>query len=122
MRRPLALAAALLLAACTSGGVTVAISSSCTMSEYGDPFSSMGRSSRRMAGWHLQQLGYMQPSNVQTVTAPGTYTLRTTATQSSDVQLLKIPRTPAGSPAQYYYLDLRAPGAINRSSQRLYQR
>ena len=97
---------------CTSGGVAVPISSSCTMNEYGDPFSSMGTSSRRHAGWHLQQLGYMQPANVQSVTTAGTYTLNTTATQSSGVQLLKIPRTPAGSPAEYYYLDLRAPSGV----------
>ena len=97
---------------CTSGGVNVAISSSCTMNEYGDPFSSMGSSSKRMAGWHLQQLGYTQPANVQTVTTSGTYSVRTTATQSNDVQILKIPRTPAGSPAQYYYVDLRAPNGV----------
>ena len=97
---------------CTSGGVAVAISSSCTMNEYGDPFSTMGTATRRMASWHLQQLGYLQPANVQTVTASGTYTLRTTATASSDVQLLKIPRIPAGSPAQYYYLDLRAANGV----------
>jgi hypothetical protein len=97
---------------CTSGGTGVAISSSCTMNEYGDPFSSMGSSGKRMAGWHLQQLGYMQPANVQTVTSSGTYTVRTTATQSGDVQLLKIPRTPTGWPAEYYYVDLRAPNGV----------
>ncbi len=97
---------------CTSGGVAVPISSSCTTSEYGDPFSSMGNATRRMASWHLQQLGYMQAANVQTVTTNGTYDLRTTATQSGDAQLLKIPRTPAGSPAEYYYLDLRATNGV----------
>lgn len=97
---------------CTSGGINVAISSSCTMNEYGDPFSSMGTSSRRMAGWHLQQLGYTQPANVQTVNTSGTYTINTTATQSSGAQILKIPRTPAGSPAEYYYVDLRAPSGV----------
>ena len=97
---------------CTSGGVAVAISSNCTMNEYGDPFSSMGTSSRHHAGWHLQQLGYMQPSNVQSVTTSGTYTLNTTATQTSGVQLLKIARTPVASPAEYYYLDLRSPTGV----------
>ena len=97
---------------CTSGGVAVAISSTCTMSEYGDPFSSMGTSSRRHASWHLQQLGYLQPANVQTVNTTGTYTLNTTASQSSGVQVLKIARTPAGSPAEYYYLDLRSPAGV----------
>src|SRR3954469_24365118 len=72
----------------------------------------MGTSTKHHAGWHLQQLGYMQPSNVQSVTTSGTYTLNTTAIQSSGVQLLKIPRTPAASPAEYYYLDVRSPGGV----------
>jgi hypothetical protein len=97
---------------CTAGGAYVSISSNCTMSEYGDPFSTMGSSTRRMAGWHLQQLGYLQGSNVQTVTASGTYALRTSLSQTTDPVLLKIPRTPAGSPAQYYYLDLRSGGGV----------
>lgn len=97
---------------CSGGGVAVAISSTCTTSEYGDPFSTMGSTTRRMASWHLQQLGYTQPSNVQSVTTNGTYTLRTTLNQASEPQLLKIPRTPAGSPSEYYFVDLRSTGGV----------
>jgi hypothetical protein len=84
---------------------SVAYSASCTKLEYGDPFSAMGTGSRRMASWHLQQLGYLQPSNVQTVTVDGTYSVRTTLNGSTDPQVLKIPRPAAG---EYYYLDLRS--------------
>jgi hypothetical protein len=97
---------------CSSGGTAVALSSSCSMSEYGDPFSTMGNATRRMAGWHLQQLGYLAASNVQTVSTSGTYTVRTSLNQSADPVLLKIARTPATSPAEYYYVDLRAAGGV----------
>jgi hypothetical protein len=89
-----------------------AIGDSCTLYEYGDPFSAMGSSSRRLAGWHLQQLGYMQPSNVRTVVSPGSYTIRSTATQTSEAQLLKIPRSAGGTRPEYYYVDLRATGGV----------
>ena len=95
---------------CSNGATAVAISSTCSMSEYGDPFSTMGSATRRMAGWHLQQLGYLSPANVQSITTSGTYTLRTSLNSTGDPVLLKIPRTPAASPAEYYYLDLRTAG------------
>ena len=50
-----------------------------------------GRLASAAAGLH-------PAANVQTVTTSGTYSLSTTATQSSGAQILKIPRTPAGSP------------------------
>jgi hypothetical protein len=84
----------------------------CTTHEYGDPFSSMGSATRRMAGWHLQQLGYLQASNVQSVTAAGSYTLRSTLAQSADPQLLKIPRASTAARPEYYYIDLRAGGGV----------
>ena len=89
-----------------------AVGGSCSTQEYGDPFSSMGSSSRRMAGWHLQQLGYMSSSNVRSVTTAGTYTIRTTLTQTSESQLLKIPRQSSSSRPEYYYVDLRASGGV----------
>jgi hypothetical protein len=98
--------------ACSNNGVGVQISSTCTMSEYGDPFSTMGNVTRRMAGWHLQQLGYLAASNVRTVTTNGTYALRTSLSQTTDPVLLKIPRSPATDPAEYYYVDLRAAGGV----------
>jgi hypothetical protein len=72
----------------------------------------MGTNARRMAGWHLQQLGYMQPGNVTTVTTPGTYAIETSLTQTTAPQLLKIPRGNGASPAEYYYVDLRTGGGV----------
>ena len=89
-----------------------AIGDSCSRSEYGDPFSSMGSGSRRMAGWHLQQLSYMSASNVRSVSTSGTYGIRTTLTRTSEAQLLKIPKGTGGSRPEYYYVDLRASGGV----------
>jgi hypothetical protein len=89
-----------------------AVGDGCTTYEYGDPFSTMGNATRRMAGWHLQQLGYMQPSNVVDVTSAGSYTIRSTLTRTTEPQLLKIPRTSTGTRPEYYYVDLRAGGGV----------
>jgi chitodextrinase len=93
---------------CTANGAFVAVSPDCSFDEYGDPFDVMGSRARRMGGWHLQQLGYLGASAVQTVTADGTYTLRSTL--GSDTQVLRIPRQPQKNPREYYYLDLRSAG------------
>jgi hypothetical protein len=98
-------------AALACPGAAVA-ASGCDTHEYGDPFSSMGSTTRRMAGWHLQQLGYTQPSNVRPVTSSGTYTIRTTLTQTSEAQILKIPRASSRWRPEYYYVDLRASGGV----------
>ena len=100
---------------CTSAGAPVAISSSCTQSEYGDPFDVMGCcTSRHSHAWHLQKLGYIAASDVQTITTSGTYTVRSAISQSADVQLLRVSRagTPLGGPGQYYYLELRTAGGV----------
>jgi hypothetical protein len=89
-----------------------AVGDGCTTYEYGDPFSTMGTSTRRMAGWHLQQLGYMQPSNVVSVNSAGSYTIRSTLTQTTQPQLLKIPRSSTSSRQEYYYVDLRERGGV----------
>ena len=89
-----------------------AISDSCSRSEYGDPFSSMGTGSRRMAGWHLQQLSYMSAGNVRSVSTSGTHRIRTTLSRTSEPQLLKIPKGTGGWRPEYYYVDLRASGGV----------
>jgi hypothetical protein len=101
---------------CTdSGGAPAAISSTCTVAEYGDPFDVMGGyGSRHSHGWHLHRLGYLGASNVRTITSSGTYTVRSAIAPSSDVQLLRIPRRRAadGTVLDYYYLDLRTAGGV----------
>ena len=61
---------------CTSGGTTVAYSSTCTPDEYGDPFDVMGSNARHNNAWHLRQIGFLASGNATTVTASGTYTPR----------------------------------------------
>lgn len=101
---------------CTgSGGTPVAISNTCTVDEYGDPFDVMGGyGSRHSHGWHLQKLGYTGAANVRTVTVSGTYTIRSAITPGDDTQLLRIPRTrnADGTVHDYYYLDFRSPGGV----------
>ena len=58
---------------CTGpGGAPAALSASCTLNEYDDPFDVMGAHGHRHShGWHLQRLGVLQEANVQTVDEPG---------------------------------------------------
>jgi M6 family metalloprotease-like protein len=95
---------------CTEGGVPVAISATCTTSEYGDPFDVMGNSSHRNNAWHLQQIGFLPGTNVQTVTQDGTYSLSSTNTRGG-TPLLRVPRPNGGSPP-YYDLELRSSGGV----------
>jgi Gametolysin peptidase M11 len=90
------------------------ISGTCTLSEYGDPFDVMGLVSRHSHGWHLQRLGVLQDSNVQTVTASGTYTVRAALHQTTEPTILRIPRRRAadGAVLDWYYLEVRERGLV----------
>jgi hypothetical protein len=92
-----------------------AISSSCTLNEYGDPWDVMGVSgSRHSHGWHLQRLGLLAPSNVRTVTQSGVYSLRSALYATGEPTTLRIPRTRDGSGAvlDWYYLEIRQSGLV----------
>jgi gametolysin peptidase M11 len=91
---------------CTNGAVRVAISSTCSSSEYGDPFDIMGSSGRHTSSWHKGQIGWLDPLAKQTVTASGTYTISPQEWASGGVQALRIPR---GTTGNYYYLEYRRP-------------
>ena len=97
---------------CTSDGQRVFISSSCSASEYGDPFSVMGSSaSNHSHGWHKMQLGFLPSTNMQTVTTSGSYHLSPSEQYlPGETQLLRVPhgKTSNGQP-DYYYMDLRQP-------------
>jgi hypothetical protein len=99
--------------ACTSGVTPVAISSTCTTDEYGDPFDVMGSTLRHSNAWHLKQIGFMQSANVQTVSASGTYTITSAISRgtSGQTQLLRVPRA-GTSPQRYYDLELRSSGGV----------
>jgi hypothetical protein len=101
---------------CTgAGGQAVTLSSTCNLNEYNDPFDVMGAwGSRHNSGWHLQQLGLLQSSNVQTITDPGVYSMTAALDQTTQATTLRIPRTRAanGSVTDWYYLETRKSGGV----------
>jgi hypothetical protein len=87
---------------CTSGTTKVALSDSCTTSEYGDPFDNMGGGYNAMlSNWHLAELGWRNP---QTITASGTYTIAPLANATGPC-LLRIAR----GGGNYLNLEFRQP-------------
>jgi hypothetical protein len=100
---------------CTGASAqVVTISSSCTLNEYNDPFDVMGaHGSRHSSGWHLQQLGVLQASNVQTVTTSGNYELTSALDSTASPTTLRVPRTYAGGAVKdWYYLEVRKAGGV----------
>jgi hypothetical protein len=91
---------------CSNGGVRVALGSSCTYSEYGDPFDVMGQGGRHTSAWHKGQIGWINPLAQQTVTASGTYTISPLEWAAGGVQSLRVQR---GTSANYLYLEYRRP-------------
>jgi chitodextrinase len=96
---------------CSSGGVRVVISSSCSLSEYGDPFDILGSGgSRHGSSFHLGQFKWLAPSNTQTVSSSGTYSLTPAEIDSGQPQALRIPRSVSVFGTQEYYsLEFRQP-------------
>jgi M6 family metalloprotease-like protein len=102
---------------CTNGsGAPVTISSSCSLNEYNDPFDAMGAyvTPRHNHGWNLQRLGLLRPSNVETVTASGTYSISSALAPTSAPTTLRIPRTygSGGAVQDWYYLEVRQSGGV----------
>ncbi|MBJ7331147.1 MAG: hypothetical protein JHC95_14710 [Solirubrobacteraceae bacterium] len=101
---------------CTSGGVAVAISSSCTTVEYGDPYDVMGVSSnyRYVNNWNMQKLGLLDTGNVTTVTSSQSVSL--TSSIAGGNAIVRVPALPAGgfvdASTNYYYLELRKPNGV----------
>jgi hypothetical protein len=95
---------------CTDGGVAVSMGPSCSFSEYGDPFDVMGSSSHRNNAWHLSQIGFMPPDDMQVVSGDGTYALSATSGRGG-TRLLRVPR-PAGATPPYYDLELRSTNGV----------
>ncbi|MEZ0240551.1 MAG: hypothetical protein ACAH65_07115 [Chloroflexota bacterium] len=98
---------------CVVGGVRVSLSSTlsnCSYSEYGDPFSVMGNGgSRHTHGQQLASLGWLSGSNLQTVSASGTYTLTSADDAGSAVKAIRVAR----GVGTYLYLELRQPVGSN---------
>jgi hypothetical protein len=100
---------------CTSGGIRVQISDTCTISEYGDPFDAMGNiATRHNNGWNLAKLGIIGPGNVETIDATGTFSTRSALQPTAEPTVLRIPRTRAvnGNVSSWYYLEVRESGGV----------
>ncbi|MEO8272787.1 MAG: hypothetical protein ABI620_01805 [Chloroflexota bacterium] len=90
---------------CTKNGVRVALSATCTKSEYGDPFTTMGNASaRHVSNLSLVQIGYLPVAATRTVVSTGTYSLLSAAS-ASGVRILAIPRGNGTT----LYLEYRRP-------------
>jgi chitodextrinase len=96
-------------------GVPVAISYSCQISEYGDPFDMMGHSNRHhMNAHHKAAVGFLDLANVATVAAAGRYRVAPVEWRTDGVQLLRVPFDKDESGAvRYYELEYRQPTALD---------
>lgn len=100
---------------CTGAdGRPVQISGSCTLSEYGDPFSVLGMSpnERQFHGYQKGRVSWITTARTQTLTASGTYRMGSVSTGTGEPQVLRIlrPKT-QGQGGDYYYFELRQPTA-----------
>jgi chitodextrinase len=93
--------------ACTSGGIAVAVSSTCAVSEYGDPFTVMGSGSTfHNSGEQVGQLGWLQAGEVRTVLPGGSYAVEPLlGTAVGTAKLLRVSR----GNGTWFYIDVRAP-------------
>lgn len=91
---------------CVSGtGAPTAVDGTCTASEYGDPYSIMGSSTRLHNNWHRAQLGW----SMGTVTA--TTTLSTTLAPADVGTGTRLVRVPRGD-GTYLNLEYRQPTGL----------
>jgi hypothetical protein len=100
---------------CTgTSGQPVAISSNCDTAhyEYNDPYDVMGSlGSHHNSGFNLELLGVLQPTNVDTVTTSGSYSITSALASTSQPTALRIPRTyDEGLVDSWYYLEIRKSG------------
>lgn len=91
---------------CTQGGARVPISSSCTTSEYGDPFDRMGGGQVHFNNYHRRQVGFLTTSDQLTIPSPGSYDIGVASDVDSSAP--KIVRLARGD-GTYLYLEARQP-------------
>jgi chitodextrinase len=97
--------------ACTEGGVRVTLTASgsgCTSSEYGDPFTVMGASTRKPTAFSLANFGWLPGTSTATATVTGEYALTSVYGAYGAVQQLRIQRTTS----TYLALELRQPASL----------
>ena len=95
---------------CAAGGTFVALSSNCTLEEYGDPFSVLGMSfhERQYHGYQKGRVSWVSQSTT-TITATGTYSVSSVSGAAAGPQVLRIARPATKGTTDYYYLELRQP-------------
>lgn len=98
---------------CTLDGQPVSIGGTCTTSEYGDPFSTMGmgRYERHFNAYQKGRLGWLTAANTKTVTSTTTsdVLIAPLEKQSTVTQSLRVPGKRANGTSQYYYVEFRVP-------------
>lgn len=78
---------------CTAGGARVAISDSCTVSEYGDPFDVLGnRGSRLLNATHRLSTGWIAAGAAPVAGGPGSYRLDRLASAGGATRALRVAR------------------------------
>ncbi len=87
---------------CTSNGVHVTWSSTCTRSEYGDPFSIMGTGTNHLSAWNLAQIGWLP--DTRTITSSGFYSISPTEL-AGQPRLMRLAR----GDGTFLYFDFRQP-------------
>lgn len=90
---------------CTTNGTRVTLGTTCTLSEYGNPFDVMGRGYRHTTVFNKGRMGFLEPENTRTVTADGTFTVAPLEQKSTGVQALRIPI----DASRAYYVEFRQP-------------
>jgi len=88
---------------CTSGGVHVVLSDTCTTNEYGDQFNAMGCCQPSLlSNVDRLKLGYIPAPQMVTITASGTYTI--TGAYSAASSVFRV----ADGTGQFLYFENRA--------------
>lgn len=116
------------LSCVNSSGVRVSISTTCTLSEYGDPFSVMGQSNGYKHFNNFEKghtgtaINWLDPSNTVNVdryyTPDSTHTIVPIEQASTGIQTLRIPLYNSTTPlaGNFYYLEFRQPFGFDNFS------
>ncbi len=94
-----------------ANNLPVTLSTSCVPLEYGDPYDVMSvQNMYQTNNIHKQMLGWQQPSNIQTVTSSGDYTIQPLEYTTTGVQSLDIkPPSKGNTSAPDFFLEFRQP-------------
>jgi hypothetical protein len=96
-----------------AGGQRVTLSTSCTSTEYGDPYDVMGSPSlslHQLNLWHKGEVGWLGDSSVQTVTASGTYKIAPVQSASGTIGL----RIPRSGTAESFWVESRVSSGVDQ--------